>query len=65
MAVVFLLTQGGPFNSTHMLSSLAFQTGIRSGSTGSGAAISVFMVPILIVVTIAMLRFARKVDVGV
>lgn len=64
MAVVYILTSGGPFNSTHVVSTWAFQIGIISGSTGSGAAISLFMVPILFVVTVAMLLFARKVDLG-
>ena len=30
MTVVYLLTGGGPVNSTHVLSSLAFQVGVRS-----------------------------------
>ena len=64
MAVVYILTRGGPFNSTHMISTWAFQTGVLSGSTGAGAAMSVFLVPILVVITVLMLRFARRVDVG-
>jgi multiple sugar transport system permease protein len=65
MAVVYILTRGGPFNSTHVISSWAFQVGILSGSTSSGAAISLFLVPILVVVSVVMLRFARRIDVGV
>lgn len=64
MAVVYILTRGGPFNSTHMVSTWAFQTGVLSGSTGAGAAMSLSLFPILVVVTILMLRFARRVDVG-
>lgn len=64
MAVVYILTRGGPFNSTHMVSTWAFQTGVLSGSTGAGAAMSLFLFPILVIVTILMLRFARRVDVG-
>ncbi len=64
MAVVYILTRGGPFNSTHMVSTWAFQTGVLSGSTGAGAAMSLTLFPILVVATILMLRFARRVDVG-
>jgi multiple sugar transport system permease protein len=65
MAVVYILTRGGPFNTTHVVASWAFQVGILSGSTSSGAAISLFLVPILVVVSVVMLRFARRIDVGV
>ena len=64
MAVVYILTRGGPFNSTHMVSIWAFQTGVLSGSTGAGAAMSLTLFPILVVATVLMLRFARRVDVG-
>jgi multiple sugar transport system permease protein len=64
MAVVYILTRGGPFNSTHMVSTWAFQTGVLSGSTGAGAAMSLSLFPILVVAAILMLRFARRVDVG-
>ena len=37
--------------------------GIRSGAIGQGAAISLFLLPILILVAVLMLRFARKVEV--
>jgi multiple sugar transport system permease protein len=63
MTVVYILTQGGPFNSTHMLTTQAYFIGIRSGSIGEGAAISLFLLPVLIVVAVLMLRFARKVEV--
>jgi multiple sugar transport system permease protein len=63
MAVVFILTRGGPFNSTHMLTTWAYETGITSSALGQGAAISLYLLPLLIVVAILMLRFARKVEV--
>src|SRR5918992_381560 len=41
MVVVYLLANnGGPFNSTHMITTWSFATGILSGSLGPGAAIS-------------------------
>jgi multiple sugar transport system permease protein len=62
-AVVYILTAGGPFNSTQVLPTWAFQIGINSGSLGEGAAISLFLFPLLIAVTIAMLFFARRAQV--
>jgi multiple sugar transport system permease protein len=63
-AVVYILTAGGPFNSTQVLPTWAFQVGINSGSLGEGAAISLYLFPLLVVVTVAMLFFARRVQVS-
>jgi multiple sugar transport system permease protein len=42
----------------------AYKTGIESGSLGPGAAISLFLLPVLAVITILMLVFARKTEVS-
>ena len=63
MVVPYILTNGGPFNSTQVLTTWAFQTGINAGNIGEGAAIALFMLPLLAVVTIAMLFFARRAEV--
>jgi multiple sugar transport system permease protein len=63
MVVPYLLTNGGPFNSTQVLTTWAFQTGINAGNIGEGAAIALFMLPLLAAVTIAMLFFARRAEV--
>jgi multiple sugar transport system permease protein len=63
MVVPYILTNGGPFNSTQVLTTWAFQTGINSGNTGEGAAIALFMLPVLAFVTILMLVFARRAEV--
>src|SRR4051794_16061613 len=63
MVVPYILTNGGPFNSTQVLTTWAFQTGINSGNTGEGAAIALFMLPVLGVVAILMLVFARRAEV--
>jgi multiple sugar transport system permease protein len=63
MTVVYILTQGGPFNSTQMLTTWSYFVGIRGGSLGEGAAISLYLLPLLVVVAVLMLRFARKVEV--
>ena len=63
-AVVYVLTQGGPFNSTQMLTTWSFQIGINSGSLGEGAAVSLFLFPLLILVSVGMLFFARRAQVS-
>lgn len=63
MVVPYILTNGGPFNSTHVLTTWAFQIGIVSGNVGEGAAIALFMLPLLAFVTVAMLIFARRAEV--
>ncbi len=63
MVVPYILTNGGPFNSTQVLTTWAFQTGINAGNIGEGAAIALFMLPLLAVVTVAMLFFARRAEV--
>jgi len=63
MVVPYILTNGGPYNSTQVLTTYAFQTGINSGNTGEGAAIALFMLPVLALVTILMLVFARRAEV--
>src|SRR5439155_1788595 len=40
MVVPYILTGGGPFNSTQVLTTWAFQTGINAGDVGEGAAIA-------------------------
>jgi multiple sugar transport system permease protein len=63
MVVPYILTNGGPFNSTQVLTTYAFQTGINAGNIGEGAAIALFMLPLLALVVIGMLVFARRAEV--
>ena len=60
LSVVYLLTNGGPVNATSVLGFRGFQVGIVSGDVSHGAAISLFMLPVLFVVVIGMLRFIRR-----
>ena len=64
MVVPYILTNGGPFNSTQVLTTWAFQTGINAGNLGEGAAIALFMLPVLAFVAIGMLVFARRAEVA-
>ncbi len=54
--IVRLLTAGGPENKTHVFATYAFVSGIQSGDIPLGAAISLFMVPILGVAAYFVLR---------
>jgi multiple sugar transport system permease protein len=63
MTVIYVLTRGGPYDSTHVLGSLAFFVGIIGGDLGEGAAISIFLFPLLLIVAIVMLRIARRTEV--
>ena len=63
MIVIFVLTRGGPYDTTQVLSTLAFFTGIQGGDLAEGAAIAVFLFPLLLVVAIVFLRIARRTEV--
>src|ERR1051326_5950988 len=60
LSVVYLLTKGGPINSTQVLGSLAFQVGILSGDVAHGAAICLFLFPFLLIGVIVLLRALRQ-----
>jgi len=63
IAVVQILTNGGPFNSTEVLTTAAYHRGIEGAVLGQGAAISLFLLPVLALVAVGMLTFARRVEV--
>jgi multiple sugar transport system permease protein len=64
MTVVWLMTRGNPVNSTHVIASYAFQTGVVAGSLGRGATMSLFLFPVLLVGAFLFLRNlkARTID---
>jgi multiple sugar transport system permease protein len=64
MSVVYLLTRGGPYNSTHVLASLAYQDGVLGGDVGRGAAIALFLLPVLVVMAVFTLRASRRAEVA-
>ncbi len=63
MIVVFVLTRGGPYDSTQVLASMAYFTGVQGGDLGAGAAISLFLFPLLVAVAILFLTVARRTEV--
>jgi len=64
MTVVYILTAGGPFDSTQTLPSLAFAMGIQGSDLAAGAAISLFLVPLLVILAYFMLRIAHRAEVN-
>jgi multiple sugar transport system permease protein len=63
MTVVFILTRGGPTQSTQVLSSWAFFKGIEGGDLAQGAAVALFLFPLLLAAAIAILRAVRRSEV--
>ena len=64
MAVVQVLTRGGPTNETQVLASWAFFRGIEGSDVGQGAAIALFLFPLLLAAAIAILRAVRRMEVS-
>jgi len=58
--VVYGLTQGGPMNATHVLATYAFKDGLAAGNTGEGAAVSLTMLPVLLLLIVWQLRRVRR-----
>jgi len=58
--IVQIMTAGGPRNMTHVFATYAFLLGIRSGDLPLGAAVSLFMFPILAVSAVFILRGVHK-----
>jgi multiple sugar transport system permease protein len=63
MIVVYVLTRGGPYDTTQVLATLAFFTGIAAGDLGEGAAIALFLFPLLVAAAAVMLTVARRAEV--
>jgi ABC-type sugar transport system permease subunit len=64
MTVVYVLTRGGPTNQTQVLASWAFFRGIEGSDVGQGAAIALFLFPLLLAAAIAILRVVRRMEVS-
>lgn len=63
MSVVWVLTRGGPTHNTQVLSTWSYIKGIEGGALSQGAAIALFLLPVLIFVTAIILRLARRREV--
>jgi multiple sugar transport system permease protein len=63
MVIIYNLTRGGPFDTTQVLASLAFYTGIAGGDLAEGAAIALFLFPLLLAVALGFLIIAHRAEV--
>jgi multiple sugar transport system permease protein len=54
--IIFIVTQGGPLNSTHLFGTLAYQVGLAGTQIGRAASIALFIFPVLAVSAGFMLR---------
>ena len=58
--IVYVLTKGGPMNMTHLFATYSFVLGLQGGQIGQGAAVSLFLFPILLMVVFVQLRMVRR-----
>lgn len=63
MTIVYVLTRGGPIYYTQVLPTWAFFKGIEGGALSEGAAIAIFLFPLLLAVAILILRVSRRMEV--
>ena len=61
--IVYVMTGGGPANATHLFATYAYQIGIGTGLLSEGAAISLAMFPVLLLVVVVQLLYIRRVEV--
>ncbi len=58
--LVYILTGGGPANSTQLFSIYAYQLAIQTGEIGKGAAVSLAMFPFLFLAVVFQLWYIRR-----
>jgi multiple sugar transport system permease protein len=58
--IVYVLTKGGPMNMTHLFATYSFALGLQGGRISQGAAVSLALFPILVVVVFLQLRMIRR-----
>ncbi|MCD6545443.1 MAG: sugar ABC transporter permease [Thermotogae bacterium] len=62
-SIVYILTRGGPMNTTQVFATLAYQYGLSGGQLGTGAAVSLFMFPFLLFSATILLKFISNEEV--
>jgi multiple sugar transport system permease protein len=60
--LVYVLTRGGPANATQLFATYAYQIGVGTGLLSEGAAISLAIFPVLLLVVIVQLVYIRRVE---
>jgi multiple sugar transport system permease protein len=58
--LIYVLTKGGPANQTHIFGTYAYQIGLAATEIGMGAAIALYMFPILTVFAVLLLSYLRR-----
>ncbi len=58
--LIYVLTKGGPANQTHIFGTYAYQIGLSATDIGMGAAIALYMFPILTVFAVILLVYLRR-----
>jgi len=58
--LIYVLTKGGPANTTHIFGTYAFNIGLWATEIGMGAAIALYMFPILMVFAVILLVYLRR-----
>lgn len=59
-AIIWVLTRGGPGNATDVLATLTYKIAIPGLELGKGVAVSVLMLPILLVLIVLLGRFVNR-----
>ena len=60
--LIYVLTKGGPANQTHIFGTYAYQIGLNATAIGQGAAIALYMFPILAFFAALLMMYLRKED---
>lgn len=60
--LIYVLTKGGPANTTHIFGTYAYQIGLNATDIGQGAAIALYMFPFLAVFAAILLWYLRRQD---
>jgi multiple sugar transport system permease protein len=58
--LIYVLTKGGPANMTHIFGTYAYQIGLSATDIGQGAAIALYMFPILSIFAVLLLIYLRR-----
>jgi multiple sugar transport system permease protein len=58
--LVYVLTGGGPANSTHLMATYAYSLSMGAGQMGLGSAVALSMVPVLGLLLVLLTIFVRK-----
>jgi multiple sugar transport system permease protein len=58
--LIYVLTKGGPANQTHIFGTYAYQIGLAATEIGMGAAIALYMFPILAFFAVVLLLYLRR-----